>query len=120
MRLLDFKDLRSQKGIPYTRRHLQRKVAAKEFPQPISLSTHRIAWVEEEIDQWVADRVAERARDGFKSLVAILIVALLLAAPSARSQEDGPPLLLTVTAGGCLQRPAHPTVRDGAEREPKF
>jgi prophage regulatory protein len=60
VRLLDFKDLKLQKGIPYTRRHLQRKVAAGEFPRPVSLSTHRIAWVEQEIDQWLADRLTAR------------------------------------------------------------
>lgn len=61
MRLISFERLRPEKGIDYSRDHLRRKVAAGEFPKPISVSSARIAWIEEEIDRWLAERVAERA-----------------------------------------------------------
>jgi predicted DNA-binding transcriptional regulator AlpA len=66
MRLLVFEQLKPEKGIPYTRRHTQRKVNAGEFPQPIVLSRRpngdhaRIAWDEAEIDAWLLALAAER------------------------------------------------------------
>jgi prophage regulatory protein len=56
VKLLDFKDLRPMKGINYSRDHLRRKASAGEFPKPISLSAHRIAWSEASIDSWLADK----------------------------------------------------------------
>lgn len=63
MRVLSFSQLRPVKGIPYSREHLRRLVKARRFPRPINLghrSNARHAWLEEEIDQWLADRMAER------------------------------------------------------------
>jgi prophage regulatory protein len=34
--------------------------AAGRFPQPISLSVGRKAWIESEVDQWLEERKAER------------------------------------------------------------
>jgi prophage regulatory protein len=61
MRLIDFKRLGPEKGIGYSRDHLRRKVKDGEFPQPVSISSRRIAWIETEIDRWLADK--EEARD---------------------------------------------------------
>ena len=60
MKLIDFKDLYPVKGISYSRDHLRRKVKAGEFPKPIQLSPHRIAWIELEVDEHLATK--ERAR----------------------------------------------------------
>jgi prophage regulatory protein len=60
MRLIDFKSLRSVKGINHSRDHLRRKWKASEFPKPVPVSDRRIAWIETEIDEWLAARVAER------------------------------------------------------------
>jgi prophage regulatory protein len=60
MKLITFARLAPDKGIYYTQRHLARKCAADEFPKPIALSLHRKAWIESEIDEWVARRAAER------------------------------------------------------------
>lgn len=60
MKLLTFDELKSLKGIRYTRRHLTRKCDAGEFPRPLRLSPKRIAWPEDEIDAWLAARLAER------------------------------------------------------------
>jgi prophage regulatory protein len=60
MKLIDFRGLGSFKGINYSRDHLRRKVKAGEFPKPLPISRHRIAWIEAEIDEWLAARAAER------------------------------------------------------------
>ena len=61
MRVLVHKQLKD-KGIPWCREHVARKVKAREFPQPISLSAHRIAWLETEIDAWLEARAADRGQ----------------------------------------------------------
>jgi prophage regulatory protein len=61
VRIINFKELNSRKGITYSRDHLRRKCAAGEFPQPIPISSRFIAWVEDEVDQWLEGRVAARA-----------------------------------------------------------
>lgn len=39
---------------------LDRRISAKDFPAPIKLGPNTIAWLAEEVQQWAADRVAER------------------------------------------------------------
>ena len=60
MRFLSFSQLKGEKGIPYTRRHLRDLVRDGKFPRPVELSEARIAWIEGEIDQWQADKVSLR------------------------------------------------------------
>ena len=60
MKLITFAQLKPEKGIPYCRVHLMRKVEAGEFPPPVDLSDRRIAWIESEVDEWVSDRAAAR------------------------------------------------------------
>lgn len=60
MRVLSFKQLRAEKGIPYTRVHLSRLINDGKFPLPIRLSEWRIAWREEDIDAWLASRPVAR------------------------------------------------------------
>jgi prophage regulatory protein len=59
MRLLTFPELR-ERGIPYTRQHLDRKMRAGEFPGKIHLSPARIGWAEDEIDSWLRSKAAAR------------------------------------------------------------
>jgi len=59
MRFLNYSALRD-KGVPYTRVHLNRLINADKFPAPIALSNKRIAWVESEIDEWMARLVENR------------------------------------------------------------
>jgi predicted DNA-binding transcriptional regulator AlpA len=61
MKLIDFKQLKPEKGIPYSRDHLRRRCKAGTFPMPIKLSDRRIAWIEQEVDDFVADQAAARA-----------------------------------------------------------
>jgi predicted DNA-binding transcriptional regulator AlpA len=56
MKLISFGRLKPEKGIDYCRDHLRRKVKAGEFPKPVALSDRRIAWREEEVDEWLASR----------------------------------------------------------------
>ena len=63
MRVLSLSELRSVKGIPYSREHLRRLMIAGRFPKPVKLGpavNSRAAWPEEEVDQWLAARTAER------------------------------------------------------------
>jgi len=63
MRLLTFNDLKQQKGIPYCRDHLRRKVKAGEFPKPIPVGgSRRVAWIEEEVDAKLEEWAAQRLR----------------------------------------------------------
>lgn len=62
-RLIDFKELKPKKGISYCRDHLRRKSNAGEFPRPVAISPRRIAWIEEEIDAWIAAKIAGRGEE---------------------------------------------------------
>lgn len=64
MRMLDLSDLQT-KGIKYSRQHLHRLIKAGKFPKPVKLGENRNAWVETEIDEYLASRVA--ARDAAKA-----------------------------------------------------
>jgi prophage regulatory protein len=64
-RLLSFPELRTEKGIHYTRQHIHRLIRAGRFPKPIKLSglSNGVnAWPEDEIDQHLER--CRIARDG--------------------------------------------------------
>jgi prophage regulatory protein len=60
MRIVSFEELRPLKGIVYSRDHLRRLCDDGKFPKPIRLSSARIAWLESDVDEWIAQRAAER------------------------------------------------------------
>ena len=60
MRLLGIDELKSVKGVVYSKAHLWRLIRAGKFPKPIRLGENRIAFPEHEIDAWVESKVAER------------------------------------------------------------
>lgn len=60
MRLLSMDDVRTSKGVAYSRAHLFRLIRAGRFPKPVKLGEHRNAFVEAEIDAWLEQRIAER------------------------------------------------------------
>lgn len=47
--------------IPYSRSTIYQLVAQGKFPKPISLGERAVAWVEADIDKWMADRIAGSA-----------------------------------------------------------
>lgn|SRR5215831_13847752 len=70
LRLITYKELKPLKGIPYSRSEIRRKEAAGQFPKRITLAEGDgalIAWVEHEIDAYIAARMA--ARDAAKTAV---------------------------------------------------
>jgi prophage regulatory protein len=61
VRLLTYKNLERDKGVPYTRRHIERLIGDRQFPAPVRIGPRRIAFIEAEIDAWIEQRAAERA-----------------------------------------------------------
>jgi prophage regulatory protein len=47
-----------EKGISFHPNHLRRMWQEGKFPKPVRISPHRIAWPEEVIDQWMAEKIA--------------------------------------------------------------
>lgn len=47
--------------VPYSAAHLARLETAGLFPRRVKLSACRVGWVESEVNDWIAARVAERA-----------------------------------------------------------
>jgi prophage regulatory protein len=43
--------------VPYSRPNLYRLVRLGKFPKPISLGGRAVAWIESEVDDWIAERV---------------------------------------------------------------
>jgi prophage regulatory protein len=43
--------------VPYSRSTIYLKVARKEFPKPVSLGSRAVAWLESEVDNWIATRI---------------------------------------------------------------
>lgn len=49
-----------QRLVPYSRNHLRRLEAAGQFPRRIRLGANRVAWLREEVEQWLTARVEAR------------------------------------------------------------
>lgn len=60
MRFLRFPQLSSDKGIDYSRMHIDRLEKAGNFPARVQVGPNTVAWVEEEIDAWQKARVERR------------------------------------------------------------
>lgn len=58
MRILDWKRLREK--VPLSRMHVGRLEAAGKFPKRVRYSQNRVGWIEEEIDDWIAERINQR------------------------------------------------------------
>lgn len=59
-KLIDFKDLKVTRGIPFSRTHLSRLENEGKFPKRVSLGANRVGWVLAEIDEWLAAKIASR------------------------------------------------------------
>jgi predicted DNA-binding transcriptional regulator AlpA len=66
MRVLSFPDLRERKGITWSWQHIHRLMNERgddgkpKFPRPMKLGKATNAWLEDEIDNWISERLAER------------------------------------------------------------
>lgn len=49
-----------QERVPYSRASIYRKMAAGQFPKSFALGDNAAAWDADEIDQWLASRMATR------------------------------------------------------------
>jgi prophage regulatory protein len=94
-RLLDYQALRAR-GIPWSRIHIGRLEAAGKFPLHIDLGENSIAWFEDEIDDHLEMKAAERDAKA----------AERAAKTVERDAKAGP----TTTDSDC-DRPAAPRVR---------
>lgn len=62
MKLLDWDGVR-EKGIPYSKPHIQRLMRRRKFPRAVKLGdgpTSPNFWPEADIDRYIADRIARR------------------------------------------------------------
>ena len=46
--------------IPYSQNQLRRLEAQGTFPRRVRIGANRVAWIREEIDNWVMDRIGGR------------------------------------------------------------
>jgi prophage regulatory protein len=53
-RFLRFPQLKSEKGIPWSRMHVDRLEKAAKFPKRVRLGENTVAWREDEIDAMLA------------------------------------------------------------------
>jgi len=58
--LVSKKDLRLVFGVPYSFAHIARLEAAGQFPKRLRLGACRVAWLSEEVQNWIDERVALR------------------------------------------------------------
>lgn len=59
LRLLPYRELRDR-GVPWSNSHITRLEKAGKFPRRVILSNGTSAWIEEEIDAYVAAGIAAR------------------------------------------------------------
>ena len=59
-KLVTKKELKSIFGVPYSFAHIARLEAAGQFPQRVRLGACRVAWVSEEVQAWIDERIANR------------------------------------------------------------
>lgn len=57
---LRFPDLKTKKGIPWSRPHVDRLEKAGKFPKRVQLGENTVAWDEAEIDAMLAAKAAQR------------------------------------------------------------
>jgi len=60
MKLLSYDELKPLKGVPYSKVQLWRKEKVGDFPKRVRIGGNRHGWLEREIDDWIASRVAAR------------------------------------------------------------
>ena len=59
-KVLRYPQLESEKGINYSRAHIDRLERDGLFPRRIKLGQNTVAWFDDELDAWLEARRAER------------------------------------------------------------
>jgi prophage regulatory protein len=60
VKLLWYRDLKATRGINFSRRYLYTLEKQNKFPRRVPVGDHRVAWVESEIDDFLAGKLAAR------------------------------------------------------------
>lgn len=58
MKILRIKDVISK--VSLSQSTVYKLVALGDFPKPISLAPNRVGWVESEVEEWLAEKIAAR------------------------------------------------------------
>lgn len=61
-KLVSKKELKTVLGIPYSFAHIARLEADGKFPRRVKLGACRVAWILDEVSEWIEERVAQRDR----------------------------------------------------------
>ena len=59
-KLVSKKELKTIYGVPYCPAHIARLEGAGQFPKRVKLGACRVAWVAEEVEAWIEERVGNR------------------------------------------------------------
>jgi len=59
-KLVTKKELKLVYGVPYSFAHIARLEAAGQFPKRVRLGACRVAWLAEEVEAWIDERIATR------------------------------------------------------------
>ena len=59
-KLMSRKQLKTDLGIPYSLQHICRLEAAGQFPKRVQLGQCRVAYVLEEVEAWIDQRLKQR------------------------------------------------------------
>ena len=62
MRYLRFPQLAGEKGIDFSRMHIDRLEKAGKFPKRVNISEHTVGWIEEEVDAWQQEKADARPK----------------------------------------------------------
>jgi hypothetical protein len=60
MRFYLYKELKPKAGVPWTRQHVRRQEKRGNFPMHVDLGENTVAWLADEVDAYVAQRIAAR------------------------------------------------------------
>jgi prophage regulatory protein len=60
-RLVIFRELKAKFGIDYCFVHVRRLERAGQFPRRVQVGAGRVAWLESEVEAWIAAKAAARA-----------------------------------------------------------
>jgi prophage regulatory protein len=72
--------------IPYSKVHIYRLMEQGKFPRSVAVGAQRIAFVEKEIDDWIASRMRDRDDNIFSDDAAVR-KALAIRAAKARHHQ---------------------------------
>jgi prophage regulatory protein len=55
-----------QKRVPYSRSTIYQLASQGKFPKPLNLGARAVAWLESDIDEWIASRI-EKSRSAVQA-----------------------------------------------------